>query len=98
MDIQEHLNKLMKMRQELAGIGASLTEEDFTTIVVSSLPAFYNTVTTSLYTSARMSKQQVSMEDIYIPGVRFRLGVQSHKLVCLLSTPKVAKEGVKDLL
>jgi gag-polypeptide of LTR copia-type len=63
-DVQEHLNKLMKMRQELAGMGASLTEDDFTTIVVSSLPASYNSVTTSLYTSASMSKQQVSMEDI----------------------------------
>jgi hypothetical protein len=39
MDIQEHLNKLIKMRQELAGTGASLTEDDFTTIVMSSLLA-----------------------------------------------------------
>jgi hypothetical protein len=54
----------MKMRQELAGMGASLIEDDFTIIVVSSLPASYNSVTTSLYTSASMSKQQVSMEDI----------------------------------
>jgi hypothetical protein len=54
----------MKMRQELARTGASLTEDDFTTIVVSSLPVSYNSVTTSLYTSASMSKMQVSMEDI----------------------------------
>jgi hypothetical protein len=33
-------------------------------IVVSSLPASYNSVTSSLYTSASMSKQQVNMEDI----------------------------------
>jgi gag-polypeptide of LTR copia-type len=65
MDVQEHLNRLMKMRQELAGMGASLTKDNFTTIVVSSLPASYNSVTTSLYTSASMAKWQVSMEDIY---------------------------------
>jgi gag-polypeptide of LTR copia-type len=64
VDVQEHLNKLMKMRQELARMGASLTEDDFTMIVMSSLPASYNSVTTSLYISASMSKQQVSMEDI----------------------------------
>jgi hypothetical protein len=51
--------------EDLAGTGASLTEDDFTTIVMSSLLASYNTVTTSLYTSASMAKQQVSMEDIY---------------------------------
>jgi gag-polypeptide of LTR copia-type len=65
MDVQEHLNRLMKMRQELAGTGASLTEDDFTTIVMSSLLASYNSVTTSLYTLASVAKQQVSMEDIY---------------------------------
>jgi hypothetical protein len=53
------------MRQELARTGASLTEDNFTTIVVSSLLASYNSVTTSLYTSASVAKQQVSMEDIY---------------------------------
>jgi hypothetical protein len=55
----------MKMRQELAGTGASLTKDNFITIVVSSLPASYNSVTMSLYTSASVAKQQVSMEDIY---------------------------------
>jgi hypothetical protein len=54
----------MKMRQELTGTGASLTKDDFTTIVVSSLPVSYNPVMSSLYTSASMSKQQVSIEDI----------------------------------
>jgi gag-polypeptide of LTR copia-type len=64
MDIHEHLNKLMKMRQELAGIGTSLNNEDFTAIIIL-LPPSYNTVTTSIYIIASiMMKQQVSMEDI----------------------------------
>ena len=63
-DIHSHLAKLVKLKEELANTGAQISDPDFTTIIVNSLPSSYNHISTSLYTASRILKTPMNPIDI----------------------------------
>ena len=42
-DVHAHLNKLQVMREDLASMGWSILDEDFTSIILGSIPPSYDT-------------------------------------------------------
>ena len=42
-DVRTHLNKLQAMQEDLASMGGSITNEDFTSIILGSIPQSYDT-------------------------------------------------------
>jgi hypothetical protein len=54
-DVRNHFAKMLKLREELAATGKTLTDENFTSILTNSLPmSVYGTVITSSYTTLKM--------------------------------------------
>ena len=53
-DVKQHLSKMLKLREELAATGKVLSESDFTTIIVNSLPPSFYIVISSAYSAANV--------------------------------------------
>src|SRR6202522_4312065 len=56
-DVRAHLNRLQAMREDLASMGGSILDEDFTSIILGSIPPSYDTYIAAITaTSALMDK------------------------------------------
>ena len=56
-DVRAHLYKLQAMREDLASMGGSIDDEDFTSIILGSIPQSYDTYIAAITaTSSLMDK------------------------------------------
>src|ERR1700722_16772045 len=63
-DMPTHLNKLVQLKNELHGMGAAIPDEDFTTILLGSLPPSYRTLLSTITISAELAGNTVSSTDV----------------------------------
>ena len=52
------------MREELTSLGMSLGEQDFSAIILGSLPRFYDQFISAVTTTASILKQELNPEDL----------------------------------
>jgi hypothetical protein len=62
-DLRMHFAELRRLREMLAGMGASISEPDFTAIIMGSLPESYRSVLSSLTAAAQMSAKALTSPD-----------------------------------
>ena len=55
-DMHSHLNKLQMMHEDLALIGASIMDVDFTSIILGSIPPWYDTYIAAIATSTLLNQ------------------------------------------
>jgi uncharacterized membrane protein YgcG len=63
-DVRAHFTKLRTMREDLAALGQTIPEDDFYTIVLGSLPSFYDSFISSINGTALLLGTTVSAEDL----------------------------------
>jgi hypothetical protein len=63
-DIRAHLNSMSRARDELSGMGASLDDATFVTIILGSMPESYRTLLSSIMQSARAAGRTVPSSDL----------------------------------
>jgi hypothetical protein len=54
--MHSHLNKLQMMHEDLASIGASIMDVDFTSIILGSIPPSYDTYIAAIATSTLLNQ------------------------------------------
>src|SRR5271168_512426 len=59
-DVRVHLNKLLAMRKDLASMGGSINDEDFTSIVLGSIPQSYDTYIAAITATSTLLDQTLS--------------------------------------
>ena len=59
-DVRAHLNKLQVMREDLASMGGSIADEDFTSIVLGSIPPSYDTYIAAISATSTLLNQTLS--------------------------------------
>jgi len=59
-DVRAHFSKMELMWQELASLGQLISDSDYTTILLGSLPSTYNSTISSLCISAKMNYQTIT--------------------------------------
>ena len=62
-DLQAHLDKLRSMREELAAVGVSLSNDKYTSTIIHSLLAHYANYIAHLSASAHLLKQTLKPDD-----------------------------------
>src|SRR3984893_16092818 len=63
-DIKAHLNTMIKLREELEGIGASVQDEDFGTMLLTSLLPSYRTLLHTITHAASLSGMAINPNDL----------------------------------
>ena len=63
-DVKAHLGELLRLRESLASMGASLDNRDFAAIIMGSLPESYRPILSSMNAAAHVSKKTLSPEEI----------------------------------
>jgi hypothetical protein len=63
-DVHTHLNKLLALREDLASMGGSITDEDFTTIVLGSIPQSYDTYIAAITATSSLLNQTLSSTNL----------------------------------
>src|ERR1700730_6516228 len=63
-DIKAHLNAMIRLREELEGIGASVQDEDFGTMLLTSLPPSYRTLLHTITHAASLSGMAINPNDL----------------------------------
>jgi transposase InsO family protein len=63
-DVSSHLSKLGKMRQDLASTGAPLTDADYCSIIVNSLPSSYRQLISNSYAASKIMKKTITAAEI----------------------------------
>src|SRR5277367_4131411 len=59
-DVRAHLNKLQAMREDLASMGGSISDEDFTSIILGSIPLSYDTYIAAITATSTLLNQTLS--------------------------------------
>src|SRR6202522_4415261 len=59
-DVRAHLNKLQVMREALASMGGSILDEDFTSIILGSIPPSYDTYIAAITATSSLLNQTLS--------------------------------------
>src|SRR5277367_5246867 len=59
-DVRAHLNKLQAMREDLASMGGSISDEDFTSIILGSIPLSYDTYIAAISATSTLLNQSLS--------------------------------------
>ena len=63
-NIKAHLNAMTKLREELEGIGASVLDEDFGTMLLMSLPPSYRSLLHTITHAASLSGVAINLNDL----------------------------------
>ncbi|OAX40832.1 hypothetical protein K503DRAFT_686692, partial [Rhizopogon vinicolor AM-OR11-026] len=63
-DIKGHFSDLLRLRESLAGMGATIDDKDFTAIVMGSLPESYRPLLTSISAAARVSQKILTAHEL----------------------------------
>jgi hypothetical protein len=64
-NVQKHHAKLLKIRDELVGMGMKVEDVEFTPIVLGSMPPSYHTFLATITHSAHLSRNAVSPDALY---------------------------------
>jgi len=99
-DMPTHLNKLVHLRNELDGMGASIPDEDFTTILLGSFPPSYRTLLSTITISAQLAGNTIPSTDV----IRIVTEEAAHRAIAtrndqaaggaaLMATAKKGKKG-----
>ena len=59
-DVRMHLIKLQTMREDLASMGGSISDEDFTSIILGSIPLSYDTYIAAITAMSSLLSQTLS--------------------------------------
>src|SRR5882762_10134513 len=59
-DMRAHLNKLQTMREDLASMGGSIVDEDFTSIILGSIPPSYDTYIAAITATSTLLNQALT--------------------------------------
>ena len=59
-DVRAHLHKLQAMREDLASMGGTIDDEDFTSIILGSIPQSYNTYIAAIMATSTLLNQTLS--------------------------------------
>jgi hypothetical protein len=62
--MKSHLNGMTWLHDELVGMGVTISDEDYSTILLTSLPSSYHVVMSSIIHSTSLLKTQVEPNDI----------------------------------
>ena len=62
-DLRAHLDKLRSMREELAAVGVSLSDDEYTSTIIHSLPAHYANYIAHLSASAHLLQKTLKPDD-----------------------------------
>jgi len=65
-DIVEHLSTLRTMREDLASMGETLTDNDYYAIIMGSLPTSYDTYLSALNATSSVLGKQLSPDDLML--------------------------------
>jgi hypothetical protein len=63
-DVRIHLSEMVRLREELAGMGAPVADTIFSAMLLSSLPLSYRTMVSSMMTIARESTNKLTPDTI----------------------------------
>src|SRR3984893_5067785 len=63
-DIKAHLNAMTKLREELEGIGTSVLDEDFGTMLLTSLPPSYRSLLHTITHTTSLSGITINLNDL----------------------------------
>ena len=63
-DVKAHLNAMMKLREELEAMGSSIADEDFGTMILTSLPRSFDTLLQSITQSANLAGNIIDPNDL----------------------------------
>ena len=63
-DVRTHFSELLRMREQLAGMGAVIDERDFYAIALGSLPESYRPLISAISATARITKSPLSTYDL----------------------------------
>src|SRR6202522_333476 len=85
-DIRAHLYKLQAMREDLASMGGSISDEDFTSIILGSIPQSYDTYIAAITATSTLLNQTLSSTNL-IDVIRDEADRRTIK------NPKPKKEG-----
>ena len=84
-DVRAHLNKLQAMWEDLASMGGSITDKDFTSIVLGSIPQSYDTYIAAITATSSLLNQTLTLTNL-IDTIRD----ESDR--CTIKNPKTKKE------
>ena len=85
-DVKAHLGELLRLRELLASMGASLDDKDFSAIIMGSLPESYRPILSSMNAAARVSQKTLSPDEI--------MGVISEEYEHrVIANPTTSKKG-----
>ena len=63
-DVQVHLVELQTMQEDLASIGGSIPDEDFTSIILRSIPQSYDTYIVAITATSSLSIQTLLLTNL----------------------------------
>ena len=63
-DMRAHLNKLQTMHKDLASMGASIADEDFTSIMLGSIPPSYDTYIAAITATSTLLNQVLMLTNL----------------------------------
>ena len=63
-DVKEHFGVLHRLKQSLAGMGVRVEDEDYTTILVGSLPESYRPTLSAISANACMNGKDITLNDL----------------------------------
>ena len=63
-DVRAHFDKLSDMFERLSSMGMTLTDDEYATILLGSLPGSYDPIITSMTTTMALEKREISPETI----------------------------------
>jgi hypothetical protein len=85
-DTKTHLSEMLRIRESLAGMGATIDDKDFYAIILGSLPESYRPLLSSINATARINKK------ILIPDELINLITEEYEHR-LLTDSKAEKRG-----
>ena len=63
-DVKEHFDALRRLKQSLAGMGVKIADEDYTPIIMGSLPESYRPTLSAISANARMNGKNITPTDL----------------------------------
>jgi len=65
-DVCTHFEKLANTREQLASMGVSLSDTEYTNFLIGSLPTVYDSTISSITTAVKLTKKPINSDDIII--------------------------------
>jgi hypothetical protein len=83
-DMHNHFGELLKLDKMLAGMGTSISDTDFTAIIMGSLPESYKPILSSMSASAHIAKMPLTLYEL----ISFVSEEYEHRQLAINSTMK----------